>query len=282
MPAMLAGLGIASFVVAFIAVRVLLSRFGRFALDQPNARSLHERPVPRTGGIAVLFGVSACLPFGAMQLWLPLVLALALAVISFIDDLRGTPTGVRRFLYMSSVKADHPEPDDRYARAKLAAEEAVARVASRSGLETVILRPPLVYGPRVRANFLALMRAVDRGWPLPFASIENRRSLLYVENLCDAIARCLEAEAPDGRTFFVTDGAPVSTAELCRQIGAALGRPALLFSFPPAVLEWIPGMKRITRSLAVDDSAIRRELNWQPPFTFEQGLRATTAWYRGR
>ena len=190
--------------------------------------------------------------------------------------------GVRRFVYLSSVKADNPEPDDRYGRAKLAAEEAVARVAARTGLETVILRPPLVYGPRVRANFLALMRAIDRGWPLPFASIENRRSLLYVENLCDAVARCLEAEAPDGRTFFVTDGAPLSTPELCRQIGAALGRPARLFSFPPAILELIPGMKRITRSLAVDDSAIRREVDWQPPFTFEQGLRATAGWYRGR
>jgi nucleoside-diphosphate-sugar epimerase len=191
-------------------------------------------------------------------------------------------SGARRFVYLSSVKADNPEQGDHYGRAKLAAEEAVSSVAARSGLEAVILRPPLVYGPRVKANFLALMGAIDRGWPLPFASIENRRSLVYVGNLCDAIARCLEAEAPDGRTFFVTDGAPVSTPQLCRAIGAALGWPARLFSFPPPLLELIPSLKRLTRSLEVDDSAIRRELDWRPPCSFEQGLRATAEWYRSR
>ena len=103
MPAMLAGLGIASFVVAFMVVRVLLSRFGRFALDEPNARSLHERPVPRTGGIAVLLCASVCLLFGVMQLWLPLVLALALAIVSFIDDVRGTPTGLRLLAHLTAA-----------------------------------------------------------------------------------------------------------------------------------------------------------------------------------
>jgi nucleoside-diphosphate-sugar epimerase len=188
--------------------------------------------------------------------------------------------GVRRFLYVSSVKAG--EPDDHYGKAKLAAEQAVSGVAARSGLEAVILRPPLVYGPRVKANFLALMRAIDHGWPLPFASIENRRSLLYVGNLCDAIARCLEAEAPDGRTFFVADGAPVSTPQLCRAIGDALGRPARLIAFPPALLGMIPGMKKIIQSLEADDSALRRELDWRAPYSFEQGLRATADWYRSR
>jgi nucleoside-diphosphate-sugar epimerase len=188
--------------------------------------------------------------------------------------------GVRRFVYVSSAKAR--EDGDHYGRAKLAAEQAVAGVAARSGLEAVILRPPLVYGPRVKANFLALLRAIDRGWPLPFASIENRRSLLYAGNLCDAIARCLEAEAPDGRTFFVTDGAPVSTPQLCRAIGDALGRPARLIAFPPKLLGMIPGMRKIIQSLEVDDSAIRRELDWRAPYSFEQGLLATTAWYRGR
>jgi len=190
--------------------------------------------------------------------------------------------GVRRFVYVSSVKADNPERRDHYGRAKLAAEQAISGVVARSGLEAVILRPPLVYGPRVKANFLALMRAIDRGWPLPFGSIENRRSLLYVGNLCDAIARCLEAEAPDGRTFFVADGAPVSTPQLCRAIGDALGRPARLIAFPPALLGLIPGMKKIIQSLEVDDSAIRRELDWRAPYSFEQGLRATADWYRSR
>src|SRR6266540_3390731 len=186
--------------------------------------------------------------------------------------------GVRRFVYLSSIKAS--APDDDYARAKLAAEQAVAGVAARSGLEAVILRPPLVYGPRVKANFLALMRAIDRGWPLPFARIENRRSLLYVGNLCDAIVRCLEAEAPDGRTFCVADGAPLSTPQLCRAIGNALGRPARLFPFPVPLLELIPALKKLTRSLEADDAAIRRELDWRAPYSFEQGLLATADWYR--
>jgi nucleoside-diphosphate-sugar epimerase len=189
-------------------------------------------------------------------------------------------SGVRRFVYVSSVKAG--EGGDHYGRAKLAAEEAVSGVAVRSGLEAVILRPPLVYGPRVKANFLALMRAIDRGWPLPFASIENRRSLLYVGNLCDAIARCLEAEAPDGRMFCVADGAPVSTPQLCHAIGDALGRPARLFPFPVPLLELIPALKRLTRSLEADDAAIRRELDWRAPYSFEQGLLATADWYRSR
>lgn len=184
--------------------------------------------------------------------------------------------GVRRFVYVSSVKAR--EPEDRYGRAKLAAEEAVLRVASVSGMQPVILRPPLVYGPRVRANFLALMRAIAQGWPLPLASIENRRSLVYVGNLCDAIATCLESGPAAGRMFLVTDGAAVSTPTLCRAIGDALGRPARLFRFPPALLP----IRRLTESLEVDDSAIRRELGWQPPFSLEQGLRATAEWYLRR
>jgi len=188
--------------------------------------------------------------------------------------------GARRFLYLSSARAEDPAATDRYGAAKLAAEREVARVASRTGLQVVILRPPLVYGPRVRANFLRLLQAIDRGWPLPFAAIENQRSFVYVENLCDAIACCLEAPAPEGRTFFVTDGAPLSTPGLCREIGAALGRPARLFRFPPRLLELVPGMTRLTRSAVVDDGELRRSLDWKAPYTLQEGLRATAAWYR--
>jgi nucleoside-diphosphate-sugar epimerase len=183
--------------------------------------------------------------------------------------------GVRRFVYLSSAKAEAPAPSDRYGAAKLAAEREVARVAARTGLEAVVLRPPLVYGPRVRANFLRLLQAIDRGWPLPLAAIENRRSLVYVGNLCDAIGACLEAAAPDGRTYFVSDGAPVSTPELSGEIGAALGRPARL-------LELVPGMTRLTRSAAVDDAPLGRELDWRAPHTLQEGLRATVEWYRSR
>jgi nucleoside-diphosphate-sugar epimerase len=180
--------------------------------------------------------------------------------------------GVRRFVYLSSVKAH--APSDRYGEAKLAAEQALRN----AGLETVILRPPLVYGPRVRANFLALMRAIAQGWPLPLASIENRRSLIYVGNLCDAIVHCLQAPAAAKRTFAVSDGPAVSTPALCRAIGEALGRPARLFRFPPG---WLRS-ERLTGSLEVDDAAIRAELGWRPPFSFEEGLRATAEWYRHR
>jgi len=184
--------------------------------------------------------------------------------------------GVRRFVYLSSVKAR--DPIDDYGRAKQAAEEALQRIAAESRMELVVLRPPLVYGPRVRANFLALMRAIAQGWPLPLASIENRRSLVYVGNLCEAIAACLESPAAARKTFYVADGEAISTPALCRAIGMALGRPARLFRFPPALLP----VEKLTGSLVVDDSAIRRELGWRPPFSLEEGLRATAAWYLNR
>ena len=177
--------------------------------------------------------------------------------------------GVRRFIYLSSAKA--AAPDDDYGRAKLAAEQAIAKHGA------VILRPPLVYGPGVKANFLALMHAISRGWPLPLASIDNRRSLVFVGNLCDAIIACLESPAAAGKTLGVTDGAPVSTPALCRAIGAALGRPPRLFPFPPALLP----SERLTRSLLVDDAEMRT-LGWRPPFSMEEGLRLTAAWYLNR
>jgi nucleoside-diphosphate-sugar epimerase len=151
-------------------------------------------------------------------------------------------------------------------------------LASGAPLELVIVRPPLVYGPRVRANFLALMHAIARGLPLPLASIRNRRSLVYVGNLCGAVAACVESPAAAGKLFQVADGEPVSTPELCRAIGRALGRPARLFSFPPPLLPF----GKLTGSLEVDDRELRRELGWRPPFSFEEGLRATAEWYRQR
>ena len=182
----------------------------------------------------------------------------------------------RRFVYISSAKAG--APDDRYGEAKLAAEKALAEVASGTQLEFVIIRPPLVYGPRVRANFLALMHAIARGWPLPLASVENRRSLVYVGNLCDAIAACVESPAAVGKTFYVADGDALSTPALCRAIGRALGRPARLFAFPPALLP----SGRLTGSLVVDDTDLRRSLGWRPPFSLDEGLHATAEWYRAR
>ena len=186
------------------------------------------------------------------------------------------------FLFISSVKVhgetcDTPlretspvAPADAYAVSKARAEEVLRAIP---GLRLTVLRPPLVYGPRVKANFLALMRAVDRGWPLPFAAVANRRSLIYVGNLVDAILHSLGAQG----TFLVSDGGAISTAELCREIGTALARPAHLFPFPPALLP-----RKLAGSLEVDDSAIRRTLGWRPPYIRQQGLKATADWYLAR
>lgn len=197
-----------------------------------------------------------------------------------------------RMLLMSSVKVlgeetpgppfdamSSPAPQDAYGRAKAAAEAALRAVP---GLSLTVLRPPLVYGPGVKANFLALMRAVARGWPLPLASIRNHRSLVYVGNLADAVIRCLESPLAVGRTYGVTDAAPLSTPALCRALGAALGRPARLFPCPPALLELVPPAKKLTRSLVLDDGAIRREFGWTPPHTIEAGLRLTAGWFRSQ
>ncbi len=184
--------------------------------------------------------------------------------------------GVRRFVYLSSVKAALPQ--DAYGRAKAIAEQALQQL---DGLEPLILRPPLVYGPRVKANFLALLRAIDRGWPLPFAGIRNRRSLIYVGNLADAIVRCLETGVVR-KTYALSDGAPVSTPDLCRAIARALGRPARLLPFPPALLALLPRLSRLVESQVVDNTTFCAELDWRPPFTLEQGLRDTAEWYRAR
>jgi nucleoside-diphosphate-sugar epimerase len=187
-----------------------------------------------------------------------------------------------RLVFLSSVKV-HGEasaapftersplvPCDAYAESKARAEEALHALA---GLRLAVLRPPLVYGPGVKANFLALTRAIGRGIPLPLASVKNRRSLIYLGNLIDAILRCLDRTG----TFLVSDGEPVSTPQLCRALGRSLERPARLFPFPARLLP-----AKLAASLEVDDSLIRTSLGWQPPFTFEEGLRATATWYRGR
>jgi nucleoside-diphosphate-sugar epimerase len=201
--------------------------------------------------------------------------------------------GAGRLIYLSSIKAsgdetrgrpfdgmEPPLPQDGYGRAKCAAERALIEVSGRTGLQIVILRPPLVYGPHVKANFLALMRAIARGWPLPFSGIRNRRSVVHVENLADLIACSLETAKLALHACVVSDGPPVSTPELCRAIGNALGRPARLFRAPTALIELLPGGKSLTRSLEIDDSAMRHELGWQPKISFEEGLRRTADWYR--
>lgn len=191
-----------------------------------------------------------------------------------------------RLVFVSTVKVHGEEstrpltessplaPAGDYAQSKAQAEAALRSI---SGLQCVVLRPPLVYGPHVRANFFALMSAIGRGIPLPLASIHNRRSLLYVGNLADAILRCLADPRAVGGTYLISDGVALSTPALCRAIGAALGRPARLFPFPG---RWLPGP--LSRSLEVDERALRTALGWRAPFSLEQALRATADWYRSR
>jgi len=206
--------------------------------------------------------------------------------------------GVRRFVFISSIKvngeeraaayteADTPAPEDAYALSKWEAEQGLRQIAAQTGLEVVILRPPLVYGPGVGANFLALMHAVARGIPLPLGAIDNRRSLIFVGNLADAILCCLEHPAAAGKTFLISDGEDVSTPALVRRMAAALGRPARLVALPIPVLRAAAALVgksalaiRLLDSLTIDGTAIRHTLGWSPPFTLDEGLRETAAWY---
>lgn len=211
-------------------------------------------------------------------------------------------SGVRRLVFASSVRvngpfsverpfteADSPAPDEPYEISKLEAERALLEIALQTGLETVILRVPLVYGPGVKANFLSLMRAVDRRVPLPLAAIRNRRSLIYVGNLVSAILACIEHPAAKGRTFMVADGEDVSSPELARRLARALGRAPLLLPVPPALLRFAgqlagrrDAIERLCGSLQVDASAIRAALDWRPPFTMAQGIEDTARWLRRR
>jgi len=198
--------------------------------------------------------------------------------------------GVRRVVYLSSVKVngesgaysetDPPRPEDPYAVSKYEAEQVLDVVAREGGIETVIVRPPLVYGPGARANFGALLRVVRRGLPLPFAAVRNRRSLVGLDNLADFIMTCLTHPAAAGEMFFVSDGDDLSTAELIRRIARAFNRPARLLPVPEPLLNvaaTLLGQRAAARktlgSLRVDISKAKRVLGWVPPRTVDDELR---------
>lgn len=208
--------------------------------------------------------------------------------------------GIRRFVFLSSVKvlgeashegsytdASPPNPGNPYAVSKWEGETGLSDLAREYCMEIVILRPPLVYGPGVRGNFLSLLRLVYRGVPLPFGSVRNQRSLLSLGNLIDAIRLGLTHPAAPGGTFLLCDGENLSTAELVRRLGAALGRRTSLFPVPVSLLELGAGCvgrtaeaRRLLGSLMVDDRLIRQRLEWNPPFTVDEGLAETAAWFR--
>lgn len=204
-------------------------------------------------------------------------------------------SGVVRYIFMSSVKvlgeqtapglafdAHSPaQPLDPYGQSKWEAEQGLQRLAQDSGLECVVLRPPLVYGPGVQGNFAALWRAVARGWPLPLGALtHNRRSLVGVDNLVSAILTTLSHPQAAGQTLLVSDGTPVSTAALVEAMALAQGRPAHLWPVPVAWLQMLghtlgrgAAVSRLCGDLVVNDAVLRQSLAWTPPLCLAQGLR---------
>lgn len=203
---------------------------------------------------------------------------------------------IRRFVFLSSIKVngdetssgrpftecDDPAPPDAYGVSKREAELGLREIAERTGMEVVIIRPVLVYGPGVRANFLSMMRALHVGLPLPLGAINNRRSLIALDNLIDFIVRCASHPAAAGQTFFVSDGEDLSTPELFRRAAAALGARARLLPVPVVLLEGIARVmgreaaaRRLCRSLQVDITKARAELGWSPPVSVDDALART-------
>ena len=207
--------------------------------------------------------------------------------------------GVQRLLFLSSIKvngestrrpfteADAPRPEDAYGISKWEAELALIQVARDAGMQWVILRAPLIYGPGVGANFLRLTHAVARRAPLPLGAIDNRRSLLYVGNLVDGIRVCLSHPGARDQVLLLSDGEDVSSADLVRRLAAALQVRPRLLPVPVPLLR-IAGrltggaaaVERLSGSLQVDSSRIRAALGWAPPFSLDEGLAETARWYR--
>lgn len=205
-------------------------------------------------------------------------------------------SGVKRFVYVSSIKvngestrrdemfveSDKVCPQDPYGISKWEAEQALQRVAKETGLEIVIIRPPLVYGPKVKGNFAQMLKVVRKGIPLPLAEVDNLRSLIYVGNLVDALILCATHPASAGQTYLVSDDEDVSTSNLLHELGKAMGCPARLLPCPPILLRLGGSLfgkseqvERLLGSLRVDSGKIRRELGWVPPYSLLQGLQAT-------
>lgn len=213
--------------------------------------------------------------------------------------------GVERFVFMSTVKvngkknriidqgisvkftsSDVPRPTDAYAASKYEAELQIKKICTGTAMESVIIRPPLVYGPGVGANFLRMMKMVELGIPMPLKLISNSRSLIYRENLSHILFTCMNHPNAAGKTYLVRD-VDISTPDLIRALAEAYGCSARLFPFPVSLLKkfgYVTGLRsmvdRLTDPLLVDDCEIRNDLLWDPPYRFQEGLNATVKWYR--
>lgn len=203
--------------------------------------------------------------------------------------------GIKRFIFISSIKVngettngqpfmanDRPSPHDPYGQSKAEAEAALREISSQTGLEVVIIRPPLVYGPGVKANFLSMMRWLYRGAPLPLGAIRNQRSLVALDNLVDLIVTCLQHPAAANQILLVSDGEDLSTPALLRRTAAAMGRPARLIPVPALILRtaarWLGQAdlaQRLCSSLQVDIRKTQDLLGWSPPVSVDEGLSQT-------
>jgi nucleoside-diphosphate-sugar epimerase len=211
---------------------------------------------------------------------------------------QASEAGVRRFIFISSIKVngegtlagrpysadDEPMPADAYSISKLEAEDALRQLAAETGMEVVIIRPPLVYGPGAKANFNTMMCWLRRGVPLPLAAVHNKRSFVALDNLIDLIVTCIDHPAAANQIFLAGDGEDLSTTELLQRLGAALGKPARLFPVPvwllkigASVLGRRAMAQRLCDSLQVDISKTCDLLGWQPPLCVDEGLKKAAA-----
>ncbi|SEA11234.1 NAD dependent epimerase/dehydratase family protein [Desulfuromusa kysingii] len=209
--------------------------------------------------------------------------------------------GVRRFVFISSIKVngegtplgepfnadDSPSPVDPYGISKMEAEMGLQQLAKKTGMEVVIIRPPLVYGPGVRANFQSMMRWLAKGIPLPFGSIHNKRSLVALDNLVDLIVTCIDHPAAANQIFLASDGEDLSTTQLLQRMAKAMGKTAHLIPVPAKVLEWGATLlgkralaQRLCGSLQVDISKTREVLGWTPPISVDEGLKRAAAGFK--
>lgn len=215
--------------------------------------------------------------------------------------LQAADCGVRRIVFLSSIKVngefsvhplserDTPHPADAYGLSKLEAEQVLGKISEATGLEVVIIRPPLVYGPGVKANFLNLMRLVESGVPLPFGGFNNKRSLIYVGNLVNALILCGTDSRAAGNVYLISDGPAISTPDLIKKLAAAMGSPSRVFSVPSGIMYIYSGLirksskvQKLLTSMEIDDSKVRSQLGWIPPYSLEQGLEVTAGWFKNR
>lgn len=303
--------GASGFVGRAVLASLLQRRFVRVALRQPNAAGLPEGVEvveislsPDQDWFEMLSGVFSVVHCAARvhvmieEATDPLAEFRRVNVDGTLRLARqAAEAGVRRFVFVSSIKvngehslpgrpftADQtPAPGDPYGVSKCEAEAGLRALSEGTGMEVVIIRPPLVYGPGVKANFLAMMRWLQRGVPLPLGGVtENRRSLVFLDNLVDLIVTCIDHPAAANQTFLVSDDEDLSTAALLRRMGAALGRPARLVPVPAGLITFgakligRPGIaQRLCGSLQVDIGKTKALLGWSPPISVDEGLRRT-------